>query len=102
MPRRSSHWISFGTISAAAGELGFEITPTVLMMGIEEKLLVPFRAENRAFNNRCFESQCAHGAVHALASSPVDLRVANNPSFADLPPARFELRLDQYNHLAAG
>ena len=40
---------SFGTSSPAAGAFGLEMMPTVLMMGIEEKLLVPFGAERWGF-----------------------------------------------------
>src|SRR5438270_8092845 len=101
MPRRCSHSIKLGTIPAAAGELGFEMVPTVLMMGMEEKLLVPFGAQDGAFDDAGFEPEFAHGALHPLARGPVECRIADDAAFADLAPAGFKLRLDQYNHLAA-
>jgi hypothetical protein len=36
MPRSRSHSMSTGTMLAAAAEFGFEMIPTVLMVGIEE------------------------------------------------------------------
>ena len=62
----ASQRISFGTSSAAAGTPGFEMMPTVLMSGIEQKFLVPFRAGNRAFHDAGLEAQTLHG-VRLLA-----------------------------------
>src|SRR5260370_28231711 len=102
MPRRLSHSISLGTMSDAAGELGFEMMPTVLMMAIQEKLLVPLGAEDGAFDDAGFESEFAHRPRHPVASRLVEFRIADNAALAYLAPAYFKLRFDQYNHLAAG
>jgi hypothetical protein len=69
------------------------------MMGIEEELLVPFGAEDRAVHDTGLESQIPHGAGHPLASGLVELRVANDAALANLPLSHFKLRFDQYNHL---
>src|SRR5471032_2148484 len=102
MPRRSSHSVSVGTISPAAGELGFEMMPTVLMVGIEETLLVPFGAEDGAFDDAGFESEFAHRPLHPVASRTVEFRTADDSALAKPAQACFKLRFDQYNHLAAG
>ena len=49
---------------------GLEMIPTVLMMGIEEKLLVPFGAENRAFHDAGLESEFAHGRARPGRKRP--------------------------------
>src|SRR5450759_1811265 len=102
MPRWRSHSISLGTRSRAAGEFGLEMMPTVLMTGIEEKLLVPFGAGDGAFDNSSLESRFTHGPFDFLASRPVQFRIANDAALAYLALADFKLRFDQYNHLAAG
>jgi hypothetical protein len=71
------------------------------MMGIEEKLLVPFGAENGAFHDTGLESKFLHRGSNPMASSLVELRVANDAALAHLALTDFELRFDQYNHLAA-
>src|SRR5438552_17958209 len=102
MPRPVSHSISLGTMSPAAGTLGFEMMPTVLTMGMEEKLLVPFGTQYGAFDDAGLESEFAHGPRHPIASRLVKFRIADNAALADLAPACFKLWLDQYNHGAAG
>src|SRR4051812_41265903 len=101
IPRFRSHSISLGTISSAGGEFGLEVMPAVLMMGIEEKLLVPFGAGDGAFDDRGLESAFAHGPFDPFASGPVQWRLANDAALAHLSLAHFKLRLDQYNHLPA-
>src|ERR1035441_9040575 len=111
MPRWRSHSISLGTSSPAASEFGLDMMPTVLMKGIEEKilisvieekLLVPFGAGDGALDNRGFEPDFAHGPFHFLASRPVQFRLAHDAALADLALAHFKLRFDQYNHLPGG
>src|ERR1039458_9549464 len=102
MPRWRSHSISAGTSFRAAAELGFEIMATVLMVGIKQKLLVPFGAGNGAFHHRGLESDFLHGPVHPFASRPMQQRIANDAALTHLALAHFELRFDQYNHLAVG
>src|ERR1035437_3240373 len=102
MPRWRNHSISLGTRSLAAGEFGLEMMPTVLMTGIEEKLLVPFGAGDGAFDNSSLESRLAHGPFDFFASRPVQLGIANDAALAYLALAHFKLRFDQYNHLPTG
>src|ERR1039458_5367926 len=102
MPRSRSHSSSLGANSTAAGALGLEMTPTVLMMGIEEKLLVPFGAEDGAGHDCGLESEFPHGFGHAFTGGLVELRVPNDAALADLALADLELRFDQYNHLPGG
>src|SRR6185436_14173817 len=98
MPRALSHSISLGTRSAA-GEFGFEIIPTVLMMGIQEKLLVPFGAGDRALRDLRFESDFAHRPFDSLASRLMQFGLANDATPAHQALAYLKLRFDQYNHL---
>src|SRR5947209_7533755 len=102
MPRALSHSSTLGTSSRAPSEPGLETIPTVLMMGIKEELLVSFRAENRAVHDLRFESEFSHGPGHPPAGRLVQLGLADNPAFSHLALAYFKLRLDQYNHSAAG
>src|ERR1039457_5052284 len=102
MPRWRSHSISLGTRAPAAGEFGLEMMPTVLMMGIEEKLLVPFGAGDGGLDDSGLESEFAHGPFDFLASLSVQFRLANAAALAYLALAHFELRFDQYNHLPGG
>src|ERR1700675_1195165 len=102
MPRWRNHSINLGTRPSAAGEFGLETMPTVLMTGIEEKLLVPFGAGDRALDDGSLESGFAHGAFDFFASRPVQLGSANDAALAYLALAHFKLRLDQYTHLPAG
>src|ERR1019366_8830221 len=102
MPRAHSHSSSFGTNSTAAGALGLEMTPTVLMMGMEEKLLVPFGAEDGAGHDSGLESEFPHGLGDAFTGGLVELRIPNDAALADLALAGLELRFDQYNHLPGG
>src|ERR1035438_5390670 len=102
MPRARSHSSSLGTSSTAAGACGLEMTPTVLMMGIEEKLLVPFGAQDGAGHDSGLKSESPHGLVDAFAGGLVELRLSNDAALADLALAGLELRFDQYNHLPAG
>src|ERR1035438_5577558 len=102
MPRRRNHSISLGTRSPAAGEFGLETMPTVLMMGIEEKLLVPFGAGDGALDDRGLEPDFPHGPFDFFASRPVQRRIANDAALAYLALAHFKLRFDQYNCLPAG
>ena len=69
---------------------------------MQKKLLVPFRAQYGAIHQARLESKLAHGAFDAVAGGAVQFRLANNAALAHLPFAYFELRFDQYNHLAAG
>src|ERR1022692_4204240 len=117
MPRARSHSSSLGTSSTAAGAFGLEMTPTVLMMGIEEKLLVPFGlemtptvlmmgieekllvpfgAQNGAGHDSGLESEFPHGLGDAFAGSLVELRLPNDGALAHLALADLELRFDQY------
>src|ERR1035437_9771352 len=102
MPRWRNHSMSLGTRPPAAGEFGLEMMPTVLMTGIEEKILVPFGAGGGALDDGGLESDFAHGPFDFLASRPVQFRLANDAALAHLALAHFKLRFDQYNHLAAG
>src|ERR1035438_4430507 len=102
MPRGRSHSSSFGANSTAAGALGLEMTPTVLMMGIEEKLLVPFGAQDRAGHDTGLESEFPHGFGDAVTGGLVEWRIPNDASLADLTLPDLELRFDQYNHLPGG
>src|ERR1035437_1749223 len=97
MPRPRSHSMSAGTMLAAAAEFGFEMIPTVLMVGIEEELLVSFGAENGTFHYAGLESEFAHGPRDSLASGLVEFRLAHDAALAHLALAGFKLRLDQYN-----
>src|SRR5215471_21374846 len=99
MPRCSSHWKTSGTITVAALALGFEMMPTVLISGIEEEFLVPFRPRDGAFDDAGTESELLHSAFYPLTGSLMLDRVAHNAAFADLALAGFELRFDQYNQL---
>src|ERR1039457_3507682 len=101
-PRPRSHSISSGTTLSAGWEFGFEMIPTVLMMGIKEELLVSFGAEDGTFHHAGFESEFAHGPRDSFASSLVDLWVAYNATPANLALAGFKLRFDQYNYLPGG
>src|SRR5664279_6171208 len=98
MPRWRSHSISLGTRSLAAGEFGLEMMPTVLMTGIEEKLLVPFGAGDGAFDDGGLEPAFAHGPLDFFASRLVQPGVANDAALAYQALAHFKLRFDQYNH----
>src|SRR5438132_321552 len=98
MPRARSQAISFGTSSAASGTPGLEKMQTVLMSGIQQELFVPFRAQDRAVDDRGFEPHILRRLLHALASGAVQLRIAHDPALADLLSAYFKLRLDEYNH----
>src|ERR1017187_7322788 len=102
MSRWCSHSMSLGTIAPAAGELGLETIPTVLMMGIEEKLTVPFGPQNGAFHDAGLESEIPHYARHLFADRLVELRVAHDAAFTHQALTGFKLRFDQYNHLPAG
>src|SRR6185369_735361 len=102
MPRWRSHSISLDTSAPAAGEFGLETIPTVLMTGIEEKLLVPFGAGDGALDDSGLESEFAHGPFDCFASRQVQLGIANDAAFAYLALAHFKLRFDQYNHFPGG
>ena len=75
--------------------------PAVLMMGIEEKLLVPFGARDGAFHDCGLESAFAHGLFDPFASGPVQRRLANDAALAYLALTHFELRFDQDHQLAS-
>jgi len=70
------------------------------MAGMQKKFLVPLRAQYRAIHQARPESKFAHRSLDVLASRAVQFRIANNTALAHLPFANFELRFDQYNHLA--
>src|SRR5882724_890968 len=93
-----SHSINLGTRSPAAGALGLEIIPTVLMMGIEEKFLVPLGAGDGALDDIGLELEFAHSPFDSFAGGPVQLGIAHDAALANLAPAHFKLRFDQYNH----
>src|SRR5262245_48267178 len=101
MPCSPSQWINSGTRWRAASELGLEMIPAVLTVGIQEKFLVAFGAQNRAIHHGGFESEFLHGLGHPFACGPVQFRRAHNSALADLALPHFKLRLDQYNHLPA-
>src|ERR1044072_3540750 len=102
MPRCCSHAISSGTSFSAAPTPGLEMMPTVLISGIEEKLLVPFRPQNGAIDDAGSESELSHGALHPLASCGVHRRIAHDAALAYLTLPRFELGFDQYNQPRLG
>src|SRR5882762_1736738 len=102
MPRAPSQAISCGTSCSAAGTSGFEIMPTVLMVGIEEKFLVPFSAENRTFHDRGCETVALYGGFHAYAGLAVQFGRSHDAAFTHLPFPHFELWFDEYNHRALG
>src|ERR1700744_1589167 len=101
MERSCSQSISSGTTAAACAELGLEQMPTVLISGMQEELLVSFRAQNGAVDQAGFESKFLHGALHAVTGGLVQRGVADDAALAHLSFADLELRFDQYNHLAA-
>src|ERR1019366_9306939 len=92
MPRWRSHSISLGTNSPAAGAFGLDMMPTVLMTGIEEKLLVPFGAGDGTLDDSGLEPHFAHAPFHLFASGPVQFRLANDAALAHLALAHFKLR----------
>src|ERR1700734_701051 len=94
MPRWCSHSSSLGTSAAAACAFGLETTPTVLMMGMEQKFLIPFGAEDGAVHKARLEFKFPHRTGHAIASGLMELRIANDPALAHLALADFELRFD--------
>src|SRR6266446_204508 len=98
MPRARSQATSLGTRSTAAVTPGLEKIPTVLMSGIQEEFLVPFRAQDGALDDSGFVAHLSHGVFHALAGGAVQLRVAHDSALSNLPPAGFKLGLDEYNH----
>src|SRR5579859_922070 len=98
MSRAPSQATNCGTSPLAAGAPGLEMIPTVLMVGIEEEFLIPFRAKNWTVHDVGLESELVYGGLDALAGGLMQQRLADDPPFADLPLADLELRLDQYNH----
>src|SRR6476646_5867362 len=100
MPRAPSQAISLGTRSAAAGTSGLEKMPTVLMSGIQEKFLIPFRAKDGTVDDVGSVVHLAHGVLNALACRPVQLRVTHDSALSNLLSAYFKLWLDEYNHFA--
>src|ERR1039458_8393446 len=96
MPRCRSHSSSLGASSTAAGALGLGMTPTVLMMGIEEKLPVPFGPEDGAGHDSGLESEFPHGLGDAFTGGLVELRVPNDAALADLALADLELRSEEH------
>src|SRR5215831_8438926 len=96
--RARSQAISFGVSSAAAAAPGFEKIPTVLMSGIEQELLVPFRAQDRALDDLGLESHLLHSAFDAPTRRDMLLWVANDATLPNLLPSDFKLRFDEYNH----
>src|SRR5450432_1855120 len=100
MPRVSSQASSLGTTSAAVSTAGFEISPTVLMVGMQQELPVPFRAQDRAFHDGCFESQLPRRILNTAAGALLQLRFAHDSTLPHLPFSNFELGLDKYNHFA--
>src|SRR5260370_14835993 len=100
MPRSASHASSLGTSSAAAGTPGFEMMPTVLMTGIEQELLIAFRAGDGTIHDARFEAQALHGVFHARARFAMKFRRAHDAAFAHLALPHFKLWLDEYNHAA--
>jgi hypothetical protein len=69
------------------------------MVGIKQELLVPFGAEDGAFDHIGAEAKIRRGPFDPLASRLVDFGPAHNAALAHLPAASFKLRFDQYNHL---
>src|SRR5580658_4474300 len=68
---------------------------------MQQKFLIPFRAQYRAIHQVRLESKIPHGAFDAVAGCAVQFRVANDTALAHLALTHFELRFDQYHHLAA-
>src|ERR1051326_3305611 len=102
MPCPLSHPSSFGTSSTAAGTPGFEMMPTVLMTGIEQELLIAFRAGDGTFHDGRFETQALHRAFHALTRGAMQFRRPHDAAFADLAFPHLELWLVGYNHATLG
>src|SRR4051794_25552878 len=102
MPRPASQAMSCGTRCSASGTPGLEIMPTVLMVGIEEKFLVPFGAKNRTFHHAGGEAMGLHRGIHARACLAVQFRRSYDAAFTHLPFPHFELWFDEYNHRARG
>src|ERR1044071_5878778 len=102
MRRSPSHCRSLGTICSACWEPGLAITPTVLMMGMEEELRISFGAEDGALHDFGFESELPHRVRDPITSGLVQLGLANDAALTDLAFTDFELRFDQYNHLPRG
>src|ERR1043166_8741744 len=97
-----NHSSSLGTIPLAISELGFEMMPAVLMVGIEQELLIPFRAGDGALDHGGLKTGFAHGLLHPPAGRLVELGIAHDSALAHLTLAYLKLRFDQYNHLPAG
>src|ERR1039457_4074099 len=95
MPRSRSHSSSLGTSSTAAGALGLEMTPTVLMMGIEEKLLVPFGAQDGAGHDSGLESEFPHGLGDAFTGGLVELRLPNHVPLCGPALSDTQLKLEE-------
>src|SRR5215467_14079109 len=102
MPRSASQASSLGTNSAAAGTPGLEMMPMVLMTGIEEELLVAFRASDGTFHDGGFEAQAFHHVLDVQARFAMEFGRAHDAAFANLTFPHFKLWLDEYNHAARG
>src|ERR1035438_3576631 len=100
--RSCSHSSRRGTTASPSGEFGLEQMPTVLMVGIEQELLVPFGAEDGAFDHIGAEAEIRRGPFDPLARRLVDFGPVHNTTLAHLPAASFKLRFDQYNYLPSG
>src|SRR5208283_802075 len=87
MARSRSHSSSRGTIARASAEFGLEQMPTVLMVGIEQELLVPFGAEDGAFDHIGAEAEIRRGPFDTLARRLVNLGPAYDAALAHLAPA---------------
>jgi hypothetical protein len=81
-----AHRAAFGRASAPA---------------MEQKLLIPFRAQYRAIHQARLKSEVPHGALDTVTGGAVQLRIANDAALAYLASAHLELRFDQDRHLAA-
>src|SRR5437867_12807168 len=97
-PRARSQATSLGTSSTAAVTPGLEKIPMVLISGIQEEFLVPFRAQDRALDDVRSKAHLSHGVYHAVAGGAVQLGVPHDAALSNLPPPGFKLGLDEYNH----
>src|ERR1700685_1219123 len=96
-PRTRSQSISFGASSAAAGTPGLEKMPTVLMSGIEQELLVSFRAQDGTLDNVSLKIHLTNCRFDTLAGRLMQLGIADDATLSHLFPAHFELGLDQHH-----
>src|ERR1700683_844681 len=82
IPRSRRHETSCGATPAGGVEFGLQKIPTVLIPGMQKKLLAPFRAQYRDIHQTRLESIFAHRAFEADAAARRQFRIANNAALA--------------------